>query len=170
MAQDKKENLQYDYYDNEEAPEEEVQQEETPEQREDRELDELVVVNPRDHYRDITLAIIGGTVLVAMLVLWWVFYHPVVHEAQVTGRLMTVKCTGLLFKTYEGSMVSEQFITDSIMRKTDDFHFSIDNDSLSLVLMRSQNTGKRMRLRYKEYLAPLPWRGNNTKIITAIDQ
>lgn len=159
--------LDYDYFDGDDVPEQ-PQEQETPEEREEREIEELVVVSPRDRYRDLVLAISAGVVVVVVFLLWWLFYHPVVTEAQVTGRLMEVRCEGLMFKTYEAGMVSEQFITDSIKRKENDFTFSIDNDSLAYRLMRLQNTGKRIIVTYKQYNAPLPWRGKCDVIATGV--
>ncbi|MGN0213904.1 MAG: hypothetical protein ACI4AH_03740 [Muribaculaceae bacterium] len=157
----------YDFFDGEDVPEQ-PQEQETPEQREEREIEELVVVSPRDRYRDLVLTISAAVVVLVIVALWWLFYHPVVSEAQVTGRLMEVRCEGLMFKTYEAGMVSEQFITDTIKRKDNDFNFSIDNDSLAYRLMRLQNTGKRIIVTYKQYTAPLPWRGKSDVIATGV--
>ncbi len=167
MNENPNKKLDYDYFDSDDLPEE-TPREESPEEREDREIEELVVVSPRDRYRDMVFAIIAGAVVVTIGVLWWLFYHPIVAEAQVTGRLMEVRCEGLLFKTYEAGMVSEQFITDTIKRKENDFNFSIDNDSLAYRLMRLQNTGKRITVTYKQYTAPLPWRGKSDVVATDV--
>lgn len=161
--------LSYDFFDGEEIPEEKPK-EESREEREERELEKLVVKSPRDRYRDITFAIVAGLVLLVVLAVWWVFYHPVVTEAQATGRLMSVRCEGFLFKTYEAGMVSEQFITDSIKRKDDDFKFSVDDDSLAFRMMKLQNTGKRVVVTYKQYVAPLPWRGSSDIIATGVEE
>lgn len=167
--EEKNRKISYDFFDGEEIPER-PPKEESREEREDRELEELVVVSPRDRYRDITFAIAAGLLLFVALAFWWTFYHPVVEEAQATGRLMSVRCEGLLFKTYEAGMVSEQFITDSIKRKDDDFKFSIVDDSLAFRMIKLQNTGKRVVVKYKQYVAPLPWRGSSDIIVTGVEE
>ena len=55
-----------------------------------------------------------------------------------------------------------------IKRKENDFNFSIDNDSLAYRLMRLQNTGKRITVTYKQYTAPLPWRGKSDVVATGV--
>ena len=167
--EDKNQKLKYDFFDGEELPEEKPK-EETPEEREEREMYELVVVAPRDRYRDMAMAIVAASVVLLGVLVWWTFYHPVVSEAEATGRLMSVRCEGLLFKTYEAGMVSEQFITDTIKRKDNDFTFSIEDDSLAYRLMRLQNKGKRVVVRYKQYVAPLPWRGSSDIIATGVEE
>ena len=169
MNENPNKKLDYDFFDGDDLPEQAPRQE-SPEEREDREIEELVVVSPRDRYRDMVLAISAGIVLVIVVSLWWLFYHPAVTAAQVTGRLMEVRCEGLLFKTYEAGMVSEQFITDSIKRKDNDFTFSIDDDSLAYRMMRLQNTGKCVVITYKQYNASLPWRGKSDVIATDITE
>lgn len=160
--------LGYDFFDGDDIPEEKPK-EETPEEREDREIDELVVKSPRDHYRDRAIAIAAASLLAIAALVWWIFYHPVVTDAQATGRLMKTQCEGFVFKTYEGGMVSEQYITDTIKRQSDDFTFSVENDSLAYRLMHLQNQGKQIVLTYRQYIAPLPWRGKSNKIVTDME-
>lgn len=159
--------LEYDYFDGDEVPAEE-QQEESAEEREDREMEELEVVSPRDRYRDVVYAIIGATVALLAFLAWLLFYHPVVSEAQATGRLMKVECRGMVFKTFEGEMVSEQYVTDTIKRQSNDFLFSVETDSLSYRMMMLQNRGKKLTVVYKRYILPLPWRGSSKCIATDV--
>jgi len=165
--EDKNRRLDYDFFEGEDVPDEK-EKPESPEEREERELDEIVVISPRDHYRDLVLAIVTGAVVLLSIIVWWLFYHPVVTDAQVTGRLMSVRCEGAVFKTFEAGMVSEQYVTDEIKRQDNDFVFSIENDSLAYQLMKLQNTGKRIVLKYKQYNAALPWRGNSDIIATEL--
>lgn len=158
-------NMQHDYFDGDDLPEPKPA-EETPREREERELKELVVVSPTDYYRRVALAVTAVVVLLTVLAVYLCFFHTTVSQAEVTGRLMTVRCEGVVFKTYEASMVSEQYITDSIKRQQDDFSFSVENDSLAKVMMREQNSGKQVRVTYKKYMVPLPWRGSSTVIAT----
>ena len=64
--------LDYDFFDGDDLPEQTPRQE-SPEEREDREIEELVVVSPRDRYRDMVLAISAGIVLIIVVFLWWLF-------------------------------------------------------------------------------------------------
>ncbi len=167
MAEKEKE-IEYDFFDGDDVQEETPQQEETPEEREDREIEELVVVNPRDKYRNMVFGVIGGALLLFVAVFSWLFYHPIISEAHATGRLMKVECRGIMFKTYEGEMVSEQYVTDTIKRKSNDFKFSIESDSLSFKMMRLQNKGKKLTVVYKQYHMALPWRGSSVYVATDV--
>ena len=165
--EDKNQKLKYDFFDGEELPEEKPK-EETPEEREEREMDELVVVAPRDRYRDMAMAIVAASVVLLGVLVWWTFYHPVVSEAHATGRLMKVECRGIVFKTFEAEMVSEEYITDTIKRKENDFAFSVESDSLSYRMMMLQNHGKKLTVVYKRYILPLPWRGSEKCVATDV--
>ena len=70
MNENPNKKLDYDCFDSDDLPEE-TPREESPEEREDREIEELVVVSPRDRYRDMVFAIIAGAVVVTIGVLWW---------------------------------------------------------------------------------------------------
>lgn len=160
--------LDYDYFDGDDEVPVEEPQEESAEEREDREMEELEVVSPRDKYRDVVYAIIGAAIVVLALAVWLLFYHPVVSEAHATGRLMKVECRGVVFKTFEGEMVSEEYITDTIKRKENDFAFSVATDSLSYRMMMLQNRGKKLTVVYKRYILPLPWRGSEKCVATDV--
>lgn len=160
--------LDYDYFDGDEELPAEEPQEESAEEREDREMEELEVVSPRDKYRDVVYAIIGAGIVVLSLTVWLLFYHPVVSEAHAIGRLMKVECRGVVFKTIEGEMVSEEYITDTIKRKENDFAFSVATDSLSYRMMMLQNRGKKLTVVYKRYILPLPWRGSQKCVATDV--
>jgi hypothetical protein len=50
--------------------------------------------------------------------------------------------------------------------QSNEFDFSVTNDSIAKVLERSG--GKFVELRYKEYLHAIPWRGMSNYIITDV--
>ena len=50
--------------------------------------------------------------------------------------------------------------------QSNEFEFSITNDSIAAVLERSG--GRFVELRYREYLHPLPWRGMSNYVVTEI--
>ena len=55
MNENPNKKLDYDYFDSDDLPEQ-TPREESPVEREDREIEELVVVSPRDRYRDMVPA------------------------------------------------------------------------------------------------------------------
>ena len=82
---------------------------------------------------------------------------------------MKVNNEGTLFKTFEGEMISEGYIEDTIVAMHSDFKFSIANDSLARDAMRFAGDGKRVVLTYNEYKGTVMWRGDSRHIVTRIE-
>lgn len=112
------------------------------------------------------------TIFVFVFALWVYFryYNPYVTDAQETGYIMKIEKRGLLFKTYEGEMISVTSLEDSARTYQRDFVFSFENDSIAKLAMDLQGNGEKVKLRYKSYNGLLPWRGASKNIITAIEK
>ncbi len=111
---------------------------------------------------------IGSVVLVLILIVfvWWRYYF-VFGEGVKAGNLNFVVSKGYVFKTWEGRVIQTGFKSDAPGTiQSNEFNFSIANDSIARVLER--NNGKTVELRYKEYLHAIPWRGNSNYIVTEI--
>lgn len=95
-------------------------------------------------------------------------YYFVFGEGVKSGELNYVVYKGYLFKTYEGKMIQSGFKSSQNMGgiQSNEFIFSIENDSLAKKL--EILSGHELDLHYKEYLAPLPWRGNSKYVIDSI--
>lgn len=103
-------------------------------------------------------------VIAALGILYWYQFHFVFGEGVKSGTLNFVVYKGYTFKTWEGRLIQEGINTKSPGElQSNEFDFSIINDSIAEVLERSG--GKKMELRYKEYLNTLPWRGNSKYIV-----
>lgn len=117
------------------------------------------------------LIIISSFVLFIALVIWGYlrYFNPYVIDAQKTGYILDVEQRGVIFKTYEGSMISEYAIQDTSKFYQRDFSFSFENDSLAKEAMNLQGSGKKVTLKYKMYDGVLPWRGSSKYVITDIE-
>jgi hypothetical protein len=94
-------------------------------------------------------------------------YYFVFGEGVKAGNLNFVVHKGYVFKTWEGRVIQTGFKSPVPGTfQSNEFDFSIDNDSIARVLERSN--GKLVELRYKEYLHTLPWRGNSKYVVTEI--
>lgn len=93
-------------------------------------------------------------------------YYYVFGSGIKTGTLNYVVHKGYLFKTYEGEMIMSGITSGKTGIRSNEFVFSIHNEQLAEELMRMG--GKVVELRYKEYLAPLPWRGNSKFVVDSI--
>lgn len=154
----------YDFFDEEGTPEP-VEKIETPEEKEEKEIANDTI---KRGYSRLKLAIYT---IFAILVIWlfswlWMrYFKPYTIEAQQTGRVMELKLQGMIFNTYEGKLLSEQYVDYPEKWLQYDFPFSVVNDSIARKIMSLQGTGKRVRITYEEYQGTLPWRGNSHRIV-----
>lgn len=142
-------------------------EEETAEQREEREIKETTIERRHNKLRTF---IVLGSILAILAIVGWVwsrYFHPYL-ESEECGYVEKVANQGVFFKTYEGMMMSEKILPDTVRRYYSDFLFTIRDDSVASAAMRAAATGKRMRLHYIEYKGNLPWRGETKRIVTAI--
>ena len=157
-----------DYF-TEEAPEEQpVQHQETEQEREEREIKEATIER-RGYTVKLTLALI--ILAMALFLGWWIWQHyfQPYRVSQEKGWIMNVSNEGTLFKTYEGEMISEGYIEDTLVAMYSDFMFSIPTDSLAREAMRWAGNGQRVILTYNEYKAGVLWRGNSRHVVTKIE-
>lgn len=105
-------------------------------------------------------------VLVLSATIWWRYYF-VFGEGVKAGNLNFFVKKGFVFKTYEGRLIQDGFKSAAPgALQSNEFEFSVTSDSVAAILDRC--SGKTVELRYKEYLAPLPWRGMSNFIVTEV--
>lgn len=105
-------------------------------------------------------------VIVGAALFWWRHYF-VFGEGVKAGDLNFLVKKGYIFKTWEGRLIQTGFKTPTPGAiQSNEFEFSITNDSLATVLERA--SGKFVELRYKEYIRPLPWRGMSQYIVIEV--
>ncbi|MBR5101798.1 MAG: hypothetical protein IK092_01580 [Muribaculaceae bacterium] len=158
-----------DYFEGE-APEEPKQEHvETPEERLEREIKETTIERRTQRRRMFWTCL--GCVVAIYLVAWTCnrYFRPYA-EGEESGRIVKITSQGSIFKTYEGQMVSEKFISDTVHAYTADFFFTVPNDSIARRLNQLAGSGHKVKLKYKEYKGKLPWRGATTHIVTEITE
>ena len=152
-----------------EEPENSIEpRQETPQEREEREIKEATIER-----RGSTLRILFALLVVAMAVFlaWWVwqyYFHPY-RVSQEKGWIMKVSNEGTVFKTFEGEMISDKYIEDTLVALHSDFKFSIPDDSLARDAMRLAGDGRRVVLTYNEYKGGVLWRGNSRHVVTRLE-
>jgi hypothetical protein len=116
----------------------------------------------KKYFRVIVLVLL----IVAAGLFWWRHYF-VFGEGVKAGDLNYLVRKGYIFKTWEGKLIQTGFKTTTPgAMQSNEFEFSLTNDSLATVLERA--SGKFVELRYKEYIRPLPWRGMSKFVVTDI--
>ena len=157
-----------DYF-TEDAPEEQPQvHQETEQEREEREIKEATIERRGSSVKILLVLII---VAMALFLGWWMwqyYFHPY-RVSQEKGWIMNVSNEGTVFKTFEGEMISEGYIEDTLVAMHSDFKFSIPTDSLARDAMRLEGEGKRVVLTYDEYKGTVMWRGNSHNVVTRIE-
>lgn len=104
--------------------------------------------------------------IVLAVLMWWRFYF-VFGEGVRAGNLNFVVKKGYMFKTWEGRIIQVGFKTPAPgSMQSNEFDFSVANDSLGAILERSN--GKHVEVRYKEYLQSLPWRGMSRFLVVEV--
>jgi hypothetical protein len=106
-------------------------------------------------------------VVIAGAALFWWRHYFVFGEGVKAGDLNFLVKKGYIFKTWEGRLIQTGFKTPTPGAiQSNEFEFSITNDSLALILERA--SGKFVELRYKEYIKPLPWRGMSQYVVIEV--
>lgn len=149
-------------------PEEQLPHVETEQEREEREIKEATIERRGSTIKILLAAIIVGMVLFLGWWMWQYYFHPY-RTSQEKGWIMKVGNEGTLFKTFEGEMISEGYIEDTLVGMHSDFTFSIPADSLARDAMRLAGEGKRVILTYDEYKGSVLWRGNSKCVVTRIE-
>lgn len=97
------------------------------------------------------------------------YFVPYATESRTTGYVTRVEKRGIIFKTFEGEMISQSQLTDTTRVYSRDFYFSIPDDSLARVIQSYEGTGRPVTLTCKRYFGTLPWRGASKIVVTSID-
>lgn len=96
------------------------------------------------------------------------YFVPYATESRVRGFVTNVERRGLLFKTFEGEMITNEMLTDTTRIYQRSVTFSVPDDSLARELQQRQSTGRPVILLTKRYHGTLPWRGASTTVVTDI--
>lgn len=105
--------------------------------------------------------------ILALVAFVFVRYYFVFGTGVKSGELNYLVYKGVVFKTYEGKLIQSGFRADKPEGfQSNQFEFSVDNKAVAEKLMVS--SGKNVELHYKEYFAPLPWRGFTKFIVDSI--
>lgn len=106
-------------------------------------------------------------VVVIAVTVWIRYYVPYVTESKVTGYVTTVEKRGIIFKTFEGEMVSEEQFATSNRVYSRDINFSIPDDDLARRLQQYQSSGQPVTVTCKRYYGSLPWRGASNTVVVS---
>ena len=108
-----------------------------------------------------------GIILIGLAAFVYVRYYYVFGTGVKSGELNYLVYKGVVFKTYEGKLIQSGFRADKPGGlQSNQFDFSVQNKEIAEKLMLS--SGKNVQVHYKEYFAPIPWRGYTKFIVDSI--
>ena len=97
------------------------------------------------------------------------YFLPYADDALATGYVRNVERRGLLFKTYEGELLTHEALTDTARIYQRDFTFSVPDDSIARLIQSYQSTGRQVTLTFERYYATVPWRGASKNVVTGVE-
>lgn len=126
-------------------------------------------VKPRRRHRKAMAIVVAVCCAVIGSLLYVRYFNPYAEEASVTGYITGVERRGIIFKTYEGDMISQSNLTDTSRIYSRDFTFSVPDKAVAREIQSYQGTGRPVRLWYSKYYGMLPWRGASTNVVQKIE-
>lgn len=174
MFDPEKENDQEDFF-NAPAPEEKPKEPKKPELKPEDpdywEQDETPWehLRPRRRGKFYLWLALCGIILGLIIAVWIRWFSPSVEEAVGYGYVEKIQKEGMLFKTYEGTILPYREIMDTTRVYRGDFNFSTSDEAIAVRLKMLEGSGYPVRVEYKTYRATLPWRGATVNIITKVD-
>lgn len=164
-----------DIFDNDREDEDKVQEKKQPGfkpddpeywEQEESEWDHL---KPRTRL-PMWLWILCGVVVIGLIVGCWIrYFSPYVEDATQYGYVEGIEKRGMLFKTYEGTLIPYRELMDTTRIYNRDFVFSVEDANTATMLKRALIANKPVRVGYKQYYATVPWRGASKIVVTSVD-
>ena len=115
------------------------------------------------------ISIFSTIIVVALAIFIYIHYFFVFGEGVKAGQLNYVVRKGYIFKTYEGMLIQSGFkskgTTGTI--QSYEFPFSVDDKEVAEIMMK--NSGQNMQLHYREFFAPLIWRGMQKYVVYKVE-
>lgn len=109
-------------------------------------------------------------VLAVLAAAFWLRYiNPYVVGSHERGYIVNVEYKGMIFKTWEGEMIAQKALTDTVNIYSHSFLFSVDDVEVAKQLEQYCGTGRQVSVTYDRFMGALPWRGGQTCVVTAVE-
>lgn len=135
----------------------------------DEEESEWEHLQPRRSLKFYLWLALAGVVLGFIIAGYIRYFSPKQDDAYVYGYIELIDREGVLFHTFEGTLLPYREMMDSNRVYREDFHFSVGSDSLAARIKAVEKRGLPVRLGYRRYRGVLPWRGATPVIVTSVD-
>lgn len=164
-----------DVFDNEKPEEEKVPEEEKPHykpedpeywEQEESEWDHL---KRRSRIPMWVWWLLAFAVVGLVVGCWIRYFSPYVEDATQYGYVENIENRGMIFKTYEGTLIPYKELLDTTRIYNRDFVFSVPDKKVAATIKQAMYDAKPIRVGYKKYYATVPWRGASKIIVTDAD-
>ncbi|MBQ8773232.1 MAG: hypothetical protein IJZ17_01990 [Muribaculaceae bacterium] len=123
----------------------------------------------RCRFRKIAIWSIAILIVGVAVFVWLRYFNPYVIDAQCHGYVTSIERRGILFKTWEATILSESVsITDTTSKTTKVINLSVVDDDVANRLGDYQATSEPVTVVFQRYWGTLPWRGASTLVATDI--
>lgn len=112
----------------------------------------------------VLLAITG----IAASVIYIRYFRPYAEGGVQYGYIEDIQKKGLIFKTFEGTMLPYRNLMDTVRPYGSDFVFSTVNDKVAADLKRASNANMPVKVEFTRYTATVPWRGDSRILVTSV--
>ena len=167
-------NDKQDFFDNESNLPPQPKEEKKPTYKPDdpaywEEESEWEHLKPRSRFK-FWLWIVAASVVIGLAIACWIrYFSPYVEDATQFGYVENIEKRGVVFKTYEGTLIPYRELMDTTRTYSRDFIFSVADNKTAATLKQALYDAKPVRVSYKKYHATVPWRGANKIIVTSAD-
>lgn len=116
------------------------------------------------------LWLVAAAIVIGLIVGCWLrYFSPYVEDATQFGYVENIEKRGMIFKTYEGTLIPYRELMDTTRVYNRDFIFSVQDNKTATFLKQALYNAKPIRVNYKKYHATVPWRGANKIVVTSAD-
>ena len=116
------------------------------------------------------LWILCAIVVIGLVVGCWIrFFSPYVEDATQYGYVEGIEKRGMIFKTYEGTLIPYKELMDTTRIYNRDFVFSVKDQKTAATIKQALLDNRPVRVSYKKYYATVPWRGASKIVVTDAD-
>lgn len=114
--------------------------------------------------------IVGVVILLGLIAGCWIrFFSPYVEDATQFGYVEHIEKRGMIFKTYEGTLIPYKELMDTTRIYSRDFVFSVKDAKTAATIKQALYDTKPVRVSYRKYYATVPWRGASKIVVTDAD-
>lgn len=100
---------------------------------------------------------------------WIRYFSPCVEDATQFGYIENIEKRGMIFKTFEGTLIPYKELMDTTRIYNRDFIFSVEDPKVATTLKQALYDARPVRVGYKKYYATVPWRGSSKIVIVSAD-